>query len=52
VKGISSTQHLKYGYGVGIRLETSLGNIGVSFALGAGDSFTQAKLHISLINDF
>ena len=51
-KGLSSIEHLKYGYGVGIRLETSLGNIGVSVALGEGDSFSQAKLHIGLINNF
>jgi outer membrane protein assembly factor BamA len=52
LNGISSIQHLKYGYGVGIRLETSLGNLGVSIALGEGDTFSQAKLHIGLINDF
>ena len=51
-KGISSIEHLKYGYGLGIRLESSLGNIGVSFALGEGDSFSQGKIHIGLINDF
>ncbi|MBI4546902.1 MAG: BamA/TamA family outer membrane protein [Ignavibacteriae bacterium] len=51
-KGIPSTQRLKYGYGVGIRLETALGNLGVSFALGEGDPFSQAKLHFGLINEF
>ncbi len=51
-QGISSIEHLKYGYGFGIRLESSLGNIGVSFALGQGDSFSQGKIHIGLINDF
>jgi len=51
-KGISSIENLKYGYGIGIRLESSLGNIGVSFALGEGDSFSQGKIHIGLINDF
>ncbi len=52
VKGISSIQRLKYGYGIGIRLETGLGNIGVSFALGEGDSFSQGKIHFGLINEF
>ena len=51
-RGIPSTQSFKYGYGVGIRVETSLGNIGVSIALGEGDSFSQAKLHVGLFNDF
>ena len=46
----SSSQKIKYGYGVGMRLETVLGNIGVSFAFGEGDSFLQGKIHIGLIN--
>jgi outer membrane protein assembly complex protein YaeT len=50
--GIPSSQSVKYGYGVGVRVETSLGNIGVSIALGEGDSFSQAKLHFGLINQF
>ncbi len=45
-------EHGKYGYGLGIRLETSLGNMSVSIALGEGDSFGQAKLHVGLINEF
>jgi outer membrane protein insertion porin family len=47
-----STQSFKYGYGLGLRFDSSLGNIGVSFALGEGDSFTQAVLHVGLINQF
>lgn len=50
--GSISTQQFKYGYGVGVRLETALGNIGVSFALGEGDSFSQGKIHFGLINEF
>ncbi len=50
--GVSSTESFKFGYGIGIRLETSLGNIGVSFAFGEGDSFSQGKIHIGLLNDF
>lgn len=52
VRGISSVQGVKYGYGIGIRLETALGNIGVSFALGEGDSFGQGKIHFGLMNEF
>ncbi len=47
-----SSQFLKYGYGVGIRLETSLGNIGVNLGFGEGDSFTEGKIHIGLFNEF
>jgi len=42
----------KVGYGIGIRLDTALGNIGVSFALGQGDSFTDGKIHFGLMNQF
>ncbi|HMD13017.1 MAG TPA: BamA/TamA family outer membrane protein, partial [Bacteroidota bacterium] len=51
-KGIASTQQMKYGYGVGIRMDTSLGNIGISLAFGQGDSFTEGKLHFGLANEF
>lgn len=50
--GISSSQEMKYGYGIGIRMETSLGNIGVSFAFGQGDSFSDGKIHVGLANTF
>jgi outer membrane protein insertion porin family len=41
-----------YGYGTGLRLETQLGLIGVSYALGKGDSFLDGKIHFGLINNF
>ncbi|MDP2208865.1 MAG: POTRA domain-containing protein [Bacteroidota bacterium] len=46
------TESVKYGYGVGMRVETALGIIGVSLALGKGDTFNQAKIHFGLINEF
>jgi len=49
---MTSAQEFKYGYGVGLRLETGIGAIGVSFALGEGDSFSQGKIHFGLINEF
>jgi outer membrane protein assembly factor BamA len=52
VFGIPASHAFKYGYGIGIRLDTPLGNMAVSFALGEGDSFGTAKIHIGLINDF
>ena len=42
---IVSAQALKYGYGIGIRVETAIGIVGVSFALGEGDTFSDAKIH-------
>jgi len=41
-----------YGYGVGIRLETGLGLIGVSYALNKESSFLDGLINFGLINDF
>jgi outer membrane protein assembly factor BamA len=40
------------GYGIGVRLDTALGSIGVSLALGRGDTLGMAKIHFGLINEF
>lgn len=48
----TSIESVKYGYGIGIRFETALGIIGVSFALGKGDNFNQAKIHFGLVSEF
>jgi outer membrane protein insertion porin family len=50
--GQPSVQHVTYGYGVGVRVQTVIGNIGVSIALGEGDAFSEAKLHVGLMNSF
>lgn len=42
----------KYGYGLGLSIETGLGIIAVSFALGGKDSFSEGKIHLGLLNDF
>lgn len=41
-----------YGYGVGAQVETGLGILKASFALGKGDSFTEGKIHFGLVNQF
>ncbi len=51
-QSLPASEAFKYGYGIGLRTDTPLGNISVSFALGQGDSFSQGKIHIGLINDF
>jgi outer membrane protein insertion porin family len=48
----SAEDGFKYGYGLGLRTDTPLGNMSVSFALGQGDSFSMGKIHIGLINEF
>lgn len=40
------------GYGFGLNLETGIGLLGVSFALGEGDSFGEGKIHFGIINEF
>lgn len=40
------------GVGVGARVDTPLGLLGVSYALGEGDSFATGKIHFGVINAF
>lgn len=40
------------GYGLGARIETGLGLMTVSYALGEGDSFGTGKVHVGLENGF
>ena len=51
-RSVIQSDAFKYGYGVGVQLETGLGLVGVSFALGQGDSFSDGKVHFGLINEF
>lgn len=41
-----------FGYGLGIRIETAIGIVGVNYALGKGDGFTDGKINFGLINEF
>ena len=52
VRSIPRSDAFKVGYGIGVQLETALGNVGVSFALGKGDTFSTGKIHFGLINEF
>ena len=49
---ISSARDYLIGYGSGIRFETAIGNIGVSFGFGEGDSFFEGKVHFGIVNEF
>ena len=51
-RGIQEASAFKTSYGFGLNIETSLGILGVSFALGKGDSFSQGKIHFGIINEF
>jgi outer membrane protein insertion porin family len=50
--GLPGFEDFKYGYGLGITLDTAVGVLGVMFALGEGDTFATGKVHFGLINDF
>lgn len=43
---------VKTGYGLGISLETAIGILKVSYALGEGDDFSNGKIHFGIANDF
>jgi outer membrane protein insertion porin family len=49
---LTASEQSKIGYGIGVRMDSALGLIGVSFALGEGDTFSTSKIHIRLINEF
>ncbi|MEK6572348.1 MAG: hypothetical protein AABZ61_13315, partial [Bacteroidota bacterium] len=51
-RGVLSSEALKVGYGIGFRVETSLGVLGVSYALGRGDTFSSGKIHFAIFNQF
>jgi outer membrane protein insertion porin family len=52
LRGAASSQAFKVGYGVGFRVDTSLGVLGVSYALGQGDTFNTGKIHFGIVNQF
>jgi outer membrane protein insertion porin family len=45
-------QLFRLGYGFGLLTKTNLGIIGFDYGLGKGDSFSQGKIHVRLINSF
>lgn len=49
---LQTQKDFKVGYGFGINIETGIGILGISFALGKGDSFTDGKIHFAIMNEF
>jgi len=49
---ITQVEDTKFGYGIGLRLETRLGFLGIDYGLGEGDGLSQGKIHIGLTNAF
>lgn len=51
-KNINKEEEFLYGYGLGLNIETGLGVLSVSFALGKGDTFSDGKIHFGILNEF
>jgi outer membrane protein insertion porin family len=41
-----------FAWGLGARIDTPLGIVGVDYGLGEGDALTNGKVHVSLVNSF
>ncbi|MDP1677526.1 MAG: POTRA domain-containing protein [Bacteroidota bacterium] len=52
LRGIVRQEKSLYGFGFGARIETGLGIMNISYALGQGDSFSNGKIHVGIINEF
>ncbi|HCY74915.1 MAG TPA: hypothetical protein DHV28_03265 [Ignavibacteriales bacterium] len=51
-KNISKAEEFLYGFGLGLNIETGLGVLRVSYALGEGDTFSDGKIHFGILNEF
>ena len=49
---IPKQEGYKIGYGFGLNLETTIGILGVSFALAKGNSFSDGLIHFDILNEF
>lgn len=52
IAGVPSLSLSAYGYGVGAQVETGIGILKASYALGKGDSFANGKVHFGIVNQF
>jgi outer membrane protein insertion porin family len=49
---LQKIEDTKLSWGLGVRVDTPLGIIGVDYGLGEGDALTNGKVHVSLVNSF
>ena len=52
LNNISKQEGFLIGYGLGIRIETAIGLIGVNYAIAKEDGILDGKIHFGLINEF
>ena len=51
-KTTTHVRDTKIGYGIGLRLESSLGILGIDYAIGEEDTLLNGKVHFGLRNEF
>ncbi len=51
-KNITKQEDFLYGFGLGLNIETGIGVLRVSYALGKGDAFSDGKIHFGILNEF
>lgn len=51
-KALEKTTGGKWGYGFGLRIDSKAGLLGIDFGWGEGDSFSQGKIHLGVVNSF
>ena len=51
-RGAAAARAWLYGYGVGAQIETPLGLVRLSYALGRDDTFATGKVFVGLVNQF
>jgi outer membrane protein insertion porin family len=49
---LNQVENNVYAWGLGARIDTPLGIVGVDYGLGEGDALTNGKVHVSLVNSF
>ena len=50
--GKSVAEGVKVSYGLGVRLDSPLGIVGLDYGIGEGDDWLNGKVHVSLVNSF
>jgi outer membrane protein insertion porin family len=51
-RNILKSEEFLVGYGGGLSIETGIGILAVSYALGEGESFSEGKIHFGIVNEF
>ncbi len=50
--GKITSEEVKISYGLGVRLDSPIGVVGLDYGIGKGDDWLNGKVHVSLVNSF